>query len=114
MKRLVFLASVIFFLFIIQNLVRSIYTLWQKHDLVVRAQQELEAQKKENQEIKEKLRIVETQEFVEQEARNKLFLARPGETSMIIDQSLIASSSGIKTGQKEEKANWQQWLELFF
>ena len=114
MKRLVFLAIVIASLLLIQSLIRSIYTLWQKQALLVEAQKELEAQKRENQDIKHKLELAQTSGFIEQEARNKLFLLKPGESSVMIDKLAMLRIIEKKTKQQQEKPNWQQWWELFF
>ncbi len=43
MKKIVFFVITISSLFIINNLVHSIYNLWQKQDLMVKAKTELEA-----------------------------------------------------------------------
>lgn len=59
--------------------------------------------------------IVEDEGFVEQEARNKLFLQKPGESRVIVDKRLIEAILGKKTAVKEEqKPSWQKWWELFF
>jgi hypothetical protein len=49
LKKLVFFAVIIVSLFVINSFIHSIYNLWQKNDLLVRAKQDLENEKKENQ-----------------------------------------------------------------
>ncbi len=116
MKRILFFSVIIASLFIINTLVRSISSLWHKHDLLVNSQKELERQKHENQEMRHKLTIAQSPEFVEKEARNKLFLLKPGESNVLVDENLLkAASDAAKTRSKEKnKPNWQQWWELFF
>lgn len=114
MKRLVFLTAIIFSFFIIQSLIVSIYTIWQKHDLLVSAQNDLALEKKKNQELKNKLTYVGTQDFIEQEARNKLFMVKPGEKRIIIDEKAIAALIKKEGQKRENKLNWQRWWDLFF
>lgn len=109
-KKVVYFATIIVCILIINGLVRSIWDLWHKQDLVVAAQQELDKQKQENQELKAQLSYVKSDEFVEEEARDKLFLVKPGESGVIVPANLIK--------KKEEKVvivvpNYQQWINLF-
>jgi len=91
----------------------SIYDLWHKKDLLVRDQQELIRQKQENIRLKSELSYTKSREFIEKEARDKLFLVKQGEQQVLIPQGLIKES---KQSKKEEKegANWEKWLKLFF
>jgi hypothetical protein len=78
------------------------------------AQSELEKEKKENQTLKKKLAESKKTQFVEEEARNKLFLAKPGEGVLVIpSQYLHASSSGVKK-IADTRPNWQKWWDTFF
>src|SRR5688572_26301219 len=97
MKRLLFLVAIIVSLVIINHLARSIYDLWNKQGLVVKAQRDLEREKKENRELKERLSYVQSTRFIEEEARNKLFLVKPGEEGVIIPQDLISTKKHQKT-----------------
>ena len=112
LKKIVFFSIIIASLFVINSLVHSIYTLWQKNNLVVKAKSELEKEKKENKDLKKKLTIVNKPQFVEEEARNKLFLAKPGEGVIVIPAN-DASISG-KPHRKVPSPNWKQWWEAFF
>lgn len=113
MKKILFVITIIASIIIINNLVHSIYDLWHKKDLVVRNQQELIAQKQENIRLKSELSYTKSREFIEKEARDKLFLVKQGEQQVLIQQDLIKES---KQPQKENKdeANWEKWWELFF
>ena len=109
-KKILFIASVIICLVIINSLARSAYNLWQKQDLVVKAKNDLEREKELNQELKARLSYVKSDEFLETEARNKLFMVKEGETGVIVPKNLIE--------KKEVKKEiilppWQQWVNLF-
>lgn len=113
MKRIIFLVTIIILFFIILHFVTSIYTLWHKQDLLTSATQQLEQEKKENSTLHQQLFQVNSPQFLEKEARDKLLLAKPGESDVLIDQNLLkASASAVK--KDTEKPYWQQWIEIFF
>lgn len=122
MKRALFFITLIVSLFVINNLVRSIFNLWQKQQLVEQAGKELSKEKEENQKLKNELSNVEGQGFIEEQARNKLLLLRPDEQRILIADNLsLATRSGKKSkGEGKEAnpdsigANWKKWWELFF
>lgn len=111
MKKILFFVAIIVCLFIINGLVRSIYDLWSKQDLVISAKNELEREQKENQRLKQQLVLVGSQAFIESEARNKLLMLKPGESGVIVPPDLIEKKAPKKT---PESPNWQKWINLFF
>lgn len=110
MKRILYLAAIIILLLIINGLAHSIYDLWSKKDLITEANRKLKAEELRNQKLKGELSYVQTQEFIESEARNKLFLAKPGEKEVIIPP--VIQKDNPKS--QPQKPNWQKWWELFF
>jgi len=109
-KKVAYFITIIVCIVIINGLVRSIYDLWNKQDLVVKAKEDLDQEKQKNQELKAQLSYVQSGNFIEEEARNKLFMVKPGESGVIVPAELIK--------KKEDKAvvfisNWQQWVNLF-
>jgi hypothetical protein len=52
--------------------------------------------------------------FVEEEARNKLFLAKPGEGIVIIPTDVLSTTSSKTKKALDSRPNWQKWWELFF
>lgn len=112
LKKAAFIVIVIVFLLVINNLIHSIYNIWNKQDLLTQAQKELIREQEKNRKLKAELSYVQTQKFIEEEARNKLFLVKPGEQEV-----LLPSSSSSNQSQKRREAeipNWQKWLKLFF
>ena len=112
MKKAFFIAIVLVLLLVINNLIRSIFDVWNKQDLLTQAQNELTKEQQKNQKLKAELSYVETQKFIEEEVRDKLFLVKPGEESVLIPNKAIDGQSGKKEVQKQIP-NWQQWLQLF-
>ncbi|HZE87247.1 MAG TPA: septum formation initiator family protein [Methylomirabilota bacterium] len=112
-KKIVFFTIIIASFFVINGLIHSIYTLLQKNSLVTQAKQELVREKKKNKQLKNQLHVAKRPQFVEEEARNKLFLAKPGEGVIVIaSDALMASTSGAKN--QDLRPNWQKWWTLFF
>ncbi len=95
---------------IIANLSKSIYELYHKKDLLISTQQRLSVAEKENTKLKNQLTQVQRPDFIEKEARDKLFLAKPGESSLLMPTQAPARQSTTQ----DNKPHWQQWLDLFF
>lgn len=108
MKRFLYIVAVLVLLLIINGLAGSIYDLWTKRDVITEAKKQLQQEKTENQKLKGELSYANTPQFIEEEARNKLFLTRPDEKVVIIP---VASKSAEK--KEELLPNWQKWLNLF-
>ncbi len=69
----------------------------------------------ENKKLKDKLSEAESPEFIEQEARNKLGLAKFGETIVIIpDEKLKQVLEASNSAKEVRLPNWQGWLKVFF
>lgn len=112
LKKLGFILLVIVLLLMINGLIHSIFDLWQKQNLLASAQRQLDLEELKNAKLKADLSYVQSQQFVDEEAHNKLFLAKPGEQQVFISPDLINAGKG--TERKENIPNWQQWLNLFF
>ncbi len=114
-KKIVFFAFIIISFFIISELVSSIYNLWKKHDLAGSANSVLTREKKKNAQLRERLKIVTEPQFIEQEARNKLFLVKPDEKIVVVAPTAYQkSSSDIKARVIDIRPNWKKWRDLFF
>ncbi len=111
MKKIASILVLIVAILIIQSLVRSIVSLWQKRDVVQSAAHQLTIEKKEYGQLQIRLKQVETTQFLEEEARNKLFLAKPGE-----NQAILPSLDSTPSASQKEDAtpNIVKWLHLFF
>lgn len=110
MKKFLYIFAIIALLLLINSLARSIYDLWSKRDIVSEARRQLQDEKDKNQKLKGEFSYVQTREFIEEEARNKLFLVRPNEKIVI-----VPTASQSATGNKKpDLPNWQKWLNLFW
>lgn len=111
MKRLFFLGIIIFSVLIIINLGRSIYDIWKKQDVFSQAQKTLEGEKKRNQTLTEDLKKVQDPQFIEREARNKLFMVKENEEELLIPQASLQASP---SGTPKKIPVWRQWFLLLF
>lgn len=111
MKKLAFIIILIISLIIIKNLLSSIYNHWQKQDLIIQAKRELDMEKKKNKELKDKYSLANSPGFVEEEARNKLFMVKPGEKQIILPPP--SDRNNFPQNTAKNVPNWQKWIDLF-
>ena len=80
----------------------------------MRAKEDIQKQETENKEFKKKLEMVKKPQFFEEEARNKLFLAKPGEGIIVLPEDVLNSSMSGKKESQDNRQNWQKWWDMFF
>lgn len=114
MKKLLYLLIIIISLLIVNNLIRSTYNLWQKNDLITQAEKQLSKQKTENDRLKDQLTRVKRADFIEEEARNKLFMVKPGEKMILMNQGEELESKSVKKKVDAVTPVYQQWWGVFF
>ncbi len=114
LKKIGFFIIIIVSVLIINNLVNSTYTLWQKKHLVEKTRLELESEKEKNKMLKKKLAQVNRQQFIEEEARNKLFLAKLGEQVIVIPEKYLQATPSSRPQPKDTRPNWKKWWDVFF
>ena len=77
---------------------------------VKQAQIEVDQAKAENQQLKDRLAEVQSPEFIEKEAREKLGLGKPGEEVIILPQQ----DAGPKPQTTNpNKPNWRVWWDVY-
>ena len=66
-------------------------------------------------ELQRQLAVVTSEEFAEEQIRDELLLAKPGETVVVVPPFDSAQGKQVeKVEQREENlANWQKWVRLF-
>jgi cell division protein FtsB len=113
MKKVIFFIILILCLFIINNFFHSIYRLWQKQDLITSARRELARETQAQKKLEQELSRMENPSYIEEEARNKLLLIKPGEQVVIVPEPTQAPQDEQKPSKKPA-APWEQWYQLFF
>ena len=111
MKQIIFLIIVILLLVVIGNLVFSVTSLWSKKDLLTQTRERLVKEQQEHIQLQAQWQQVNSPSFVEQQARDKLFLGKSGESLVLVP---TASPSGSMKVVQGNLPVWQQWLGLFF
>jgi cell division protein FtsB len=111
MKQIVFLIIIFLLLIIIGNLIFSITSLWSKKDLLTQTREHLVKEQQEHLHLQAQWQQVNSPSFVEQQARDKLFLAKPGESLVLVPTASPAGSLKVIQGNLPV---WRQWLSLFF
>jgi cell division protein FtsB len=104
--------------YLLINTIRNLWRLHQARQLVGREQQKVEQLAEENQQLTDRLEAVSTDQFVEQQARDKLNMAKPGETTVLVPKELLETLSGdqprpVLTSDREDLPNWLQWWLVF-
>ena len=105
------------FLVLSISLIRNIIKISQAGKVVGEASLKVEKLKEENLKLQERLNEVQSEAYVEKELRDKLGLAKEGETILVLPEEDIVRSLAPKLTEEEETLpdpNWKKWLKLFF
>jgi len=102
-----------FFLYLLISLGERVFSLWQAEERVRRIKRQWEEVRAKNEELVEKLGYVESEEFVEKEARDRLNLGKEGEVIIVLPKELVEKEVE-KEEKKEDLPNWKKWVEVFF
>ncbi len=114
-KKIGILLSGIVVIFITWSLIGQIMTTVKSGDRLQEDADKLHSLEVKNKELKNKLEEVKKPSFVEQQARDKLGLAREGETLVIIPDEKLNQVLGVTEKKAEIRLpNWQGWLRLFW
>jgi len=98
---------------LIVSLSRSILKMFRAKDELKLAEQKIEELQKEAASLTEKKEFYQSEEFVEQEARNKLNMVKEGETVVVLPPNLKEIIGGKEDQPLAPLPNWRQWLNLF-
>jgi len=103
-----FAIILVIFLFSAWSLVNE-YARRQKIQNQIQTEQaEIERLKKENQTLSDLIDQLRTNDYVEQEARSKLNLSKPGESLIVVEDPTSTAATG------QQQPIWLKWWNLFF
>lgn len=108
-KSLLLIGIVLVLLWVIKNISTSILTLRQNSHIVTDLKQQEEAEKRKKQLLQQQLYFVNTPQFIENEAREKLGMVKPGEHIV-----LIPPHENQQKITYDTTPNWKKWWNLFF
>jgi cell division protein FtsB len=91
----------------------NVAKLYKAGERVVKEEKKLAEAQTENRELKERLAEVQTPEFMEREAREKLGMGREGEVVVIIPEEELKGGSDKPQATDQVEANWVKWRKLY-
>lgn len=112
LKKLVFGLFSLILLSLIVNFSRQTVRLWRSADVLKEKKDELAVLEKKNEELKDELKRIESPEFIEEAAREKLGLGKEGEVVVILPSGDLAAQENYR--MDKEPPNWKKWWRLFF
>jgi len=108
--------SLIFFIIgflLIINLFKDLRHLKKARSRLSQTEEKLQTLKEENQQLQKNKQYFSSDVFIEKQIRDKLQMAKPGETIIILPEK-IQEREEEEQEQQDQKKIWQKWLELFF
>lgn len=75
-------------------------------------QDKLNQVKQQQDELKRKRASVESREYIEKEARDKLNLGKEGEIAVVAPS--VSPIAELTPAPFDTSTNWQKWVKLFF
>ena len=99
--------------FVSFGLIRSLLDNWRKGDQVSVRRAVLSQEQDKNRRLQNKLKEATSASFIEQEARDKLGLAKPGETIILMGTPAPGGDLPQNPGEAP-LSRWQRWWKLFF
>lgn len=113
-KRIGLIIAVSVALFIAYNLLSQILQAVKSSERLTAEAEDLFQLEAQNKQLKLKLSQIKLPEFIEKEARNKLGLAKPGETVVIIpDQKIKEVLTSSSATEAKRLPNPLGWLKVF-
>lgn len=114
-KKVIFTLIILLLIIAFYSLGKQIFESMQAGKRLEQETEALVSLRKKNSELKKRLTEVGSVGFIEQQARDKLNLVRPGETIVIIPRGEIEKILGAEIEKGVENLpNWQGWLRLFW
>lgn len=108
-KTIILLIFIVILLVVIKNIIGSILSLRQNSHIVTTIQQQEKNEKQKKEFLKQQLYYVNTNEFIENEAREKLGMAKEGEFIILEPPS----PPPVQPVVIENTPNWKKWWEKF-
>jgi len=99
-------------IFICFGLFTSIIENFQRTDMVGQRETVLRAEEQKNKALMNQLKEATSASFIEEQARDKLGLVKPGDTVVFIGNGQQETS--VQQAPGENLTRWQKWWELFF
>lgn len=109
------IGSLVIFIILASSFIKSVQSVKRGRDLVTKTEENLVKIKEETSLLEAQLDIVKSDYYVEKQLRDKLGLAREGETILVLPDEDTVKNFAPKIPTPEifkPKPNWQKWLDL--
>lgn len=97
---------------ILAKLVNNISRLVRAGGRVTQEEKKLADTQALNRQLKERLSEVQTPQYMERQAREKLGYGKPGEVILVLPEQNGTQSSVLST-QEDKSENWVRWRKLY-
>ena len=98
---------------IVFNLTTNVIRLWQKRGGLAEEEKKLKELQVQNSKLRTQLEYVQSEEFIEKEAREKLGWAKKREEVWMLPK-VIKDIKGTEDTEEAKEENWKKWVKLFF
>lgn len=110
------IAALLLAVLLLGSLIRSIKKTREVQRKIASKEEHLRQLEREGEELKRKLEEAKKPEFIEQQLRDKLGYAKPGEIVVILPEEEVLR--GLAPNFEEEEdvlpdPNWKKWLNIF-
>jgi len=99
------------------SLIRSIYRIKNARQQITAAQNQLAELEDKQKELKDDLDMIQSQQYLDKEAHNKLNLVHEGEIVLVLPEKDVLRRLSPRTQKQDEEmrplTNWEAWLGLF-
>ncbi len=113
-KKIVLGVVVLIILVIGYNLITQIMAATKSGERLSQAADVVYKLETKNRELKKQLAQIQSPDFLEEQVRNKLGLAKKGETLVVIPEEKIKQVLGASSSVQVRFSNWLGWLKVFF
>lgn len=115
LKKIGILVASIVVLLVVYSLLSQIFQAVRSGERLTQEVESLYKLEAKNKELKKRLEEIKSVSFIEEQLRDKLGLAKKGETVVIIPQQKIREVLGASKSAKEIRLpNWLGWWKVFF
>jgi len=114
LKKIIIGLIILVLLVIAYNLIKQIMEATKSGERLSQAADVVYQLEVKNRELKDKLKQIQSPEFIEEKIRNKLGLAKAGETVVVIPEEKLKSVLGASSSAQIRLPNWLGWLKLFW
>jgi len=113
-KRLLRIIIIFLGVILIGKFTKDLRRLLSATQQIKKAEERVAKLEEQRKQLSEKYQYYQTPEFIEEEARNKLNMAKPGETIVILPNNLNELLNHRQKFQENSLPNWRKWWKLFF